>query len=321
MKHSRFTLALCALWLCASLAPVQARTVRLFAIGNSFSQNVLTYLPQLAREGGHELKVGHAYSGGFSLRQHWAGIEADLANPNDPAGKLYQSKKKSLREMLSEGTWDVVTIQQASINSFEAESYQPYAQKLYAFIKKLQPQAEVVVHQTWAYRWDHSLYNSTRPGRPKIEREMWEQARTAARQTATTLGLRVIPTGDAFWKITSDPQWAYKKDTTFDYKNAIEPALPNQNTSIHTGWRWKNKEFGLDAVHANPVGCYLGGLVWYGFLFNESYEKLTFVPPEVIAASPDYAARLRQVAWQVVRDGAQEDQAALSKSARAVTTP
>jgi len=61
------------------------------------------------------------------------------------------------------------------------------------------------------------------------------------------------------------------------------------------------EKFSKDAHHANAAGEYLGALVWYGFLFNESPEKLTFVPSEV---GLEFAAHLRKVAWAVVCDTA-----------------
>ena len=90
------------------------------------------------------------------------------------------------------------------------------------------------------------------------------------------------------------------------------PALPDQTHSLHAGYSW-NKEkdkLGMDANYASPAGCYLAGLVWYGTLFGESPEKLTFAPPEVPA---DFAAHLRQVAWQVVQEAAKEDKPALKE--------
>ena len=39
--------------------------------------------------------------------------------------------------------------------------------------------------------------------------------------------------------------------------------------------------------------------MWYGCYFGESTENLTFVPPGL---SPEFAAQLRKVAWQVVQE-------------------
>ena len=281
-------------------------TLRLFAVGNSFSQNATTYLPQLAKAGGHELVFGTAQTGGCSLERHWKAIEADLADPDGKEAKIYGGK--SLTEIISKGKWDVVTMQQYSLLSSDLETYRPFAEKLHAHLKTLQPGAEIVVHQTWAYRSDASRFGQVAAGKQAADqREMWERSRAAYRQIAGDLGARVIPVGDAFWRVSSDPKWGYKPDTTYDFQNPVFPYCPSRTNSLHVGYRWStDKKLTKDANHANVAGQYLGGLVWYGFLFRESPENLTFVP---VGLSPEFAAHLRQVAWQVVLENSNAGQA------------
>jgi hypothetical protein len=278
-----------------------ARTLRLFTVGNSFSNNATRFLPELAKAGGHELILGKAQTGGCSFERHWNAVEAYLADPQDPKGKIYGGK--SLFENISRGNWDVITVQQYSLHSPDYGMYQPFATKLHAHLKKLQPNAEIVIHQTWAYRTDAPKFGQVAPGKfASSQREMWEKSRAAYWQLAADLGARVIPTGDAFWRVDSDPKWRYQPAPAFDSKTAVHPALPSQKNSLHVGYRWPDeKKIAMDANHANVAGEYLGALVWYGFLFGESPEKLAFVPPGV---SPEFAAHLRSVAWQVVRDTA-----------------
>ena len=66
--------------------------LRLFLIGNSFSQNATRYLPQLSKEAGHELVIGRAEIGGSSLQRHWDHAEAAERNQEDPNGKPYGGK-------------------------------------------------------------------------------------------------------------------------------------------------------------------------------------------------------------------------------------
>jgi hypothetical protein len=68
---------------------------------------------------------------------------------------------------------------------------------------------------------------------------------------------------------------------------------------LHVGYRWLAGKLGKDANHANVAGEYLGALVWYGFLFNESPERLAFIPPGL---NPEFAAHLRAVAAQVLKE-------------------
>ena len=276
-----------------------ARPLRLFTVGNSFSQNATRYLPQLAQEGGHELIIGKAVKGGCSFLQHWEALEAWRVNPDDPKAKIYGAK--SLHEQLGTEPWDVITVQQYSLHSSDLTTYRPYAPKLVAHLKSVRPGAEIVLHQTWAYRVDADKFGLVAPKQNAInQREMYERSRAAYWEIAKELGLRVIPTGDAMWRVDSDATWGFKRDTVFDPKTAEHPALPKQTHSLHVGYRWTaEKKLTKDANHANAGGEYLGALVWYGFLFKESPEKLAFVPEGVDAA---FAAHLRKVAWQVLQE-------------------
>ncbi|MCF2447697.1 DUF4886 domain-containing protein [Dyadobacter sp. CY345] len=272
---------------------IKSDTLRLFLIGNSFSQNATRYLPQLAKEGGHPLKIGRAELGGCSLQRHWEIAEAAEKNPEDPKGKAYEGK--SLRELLSVGKWDVVTIQQNSMNSGDVKTYMPYAKKLFDLVKSIQPDAKIMMHQTWAYRIDSKQFTQTAHDQfAASAKEMWEQSRAAYHDIAKALGIEIIPVGDAFWKINSDSKTAYKPDSTFKFDLAKSPELPNQTNSLHAGYRWdKSGKIAFDSNHANEAGCFLGGLVWYGVLFDETPAKLKFLPENV---DEGFAENLRQTA-------------------------
>ncbi|MFC6999150.1 DUF4886 domain-containing protein [Rufibacter roseus] len=275
----------------------KGKVVRLFIIGNSFSQNASRFLPQLAKEKGHELILGRAEIGGASLQRHWDTVVAHEADPKDPKGNAYGGK--SLKVLLSEGEWDIVTIQQNSMNTPWLDTYQPYARNLYEFIKKLQPNAEVILHQTWAYRADAKVFGLVADKEhAKDQKEMWEKSRANYHAIAKELDLRLLPVGDAFWQVSSDKKWGYKKDPNYDFNNPAHPAMPNQANSLHAGYRWHNKNLIFDANHANVAGEFLGSLVWYGVLFNESPTKLDFVPENV---SPEFGAYLKKVAKKEVK--------------------
>jgi hypothetical protein len=273
------------------------KPLRMFLIGNSFSQNATRYLPQLAKEGGHSLELGRAELGGCSLQRHWDSVEVNLQDSG--RGKAYGGK--SLKELLSQGKWDIVTIQQYSLLSSDEDTYNPFARKLYDFIKQMQPGAEVVIHQTWAYRADAKNFGRKHGTETtQSQQEMWEYSRAAYHSVARQLGIRVIPTGDAFYAVSSDKKWAFKKDVIFNYDSAVAPQLPVQENSINVGYSWtRDNKMNFDANHANEAGCYLGGLVWYGFIFKEDPLKLNFKPNTV---SDEFAGFLKQVAWKTVEE-------------------
>ncbi|MCE7040933.1 DUF4886 domain-containing protein [Dyadobacter sp. CY312] len=275
-------------------------SLRLFLIGNSFSQNATRYLPKLAEKGGHRLKIGRAELGGCSLQRHWEIAEAAEKDPEDKKGKAYNGK--SLRELLSQGKWDVVTIQQNSMNSGDVTTYQPYAKKLYDLVKSIQPNAKIIMQQTWAYRTDAKKFTQVADQKFAADaKDMWEKSRAAYHQIAKELGITLFPVGDAFWKINSDPETAFKPDSNFDYENAKYPNLPDQKNSLHVGYKYDNSQkLGFDANHANEAGCFLGGLVWYGVLFRQSPVNLKFRPEQV---SPEFDAILKKIAEGAVKLG------------------
>ena len=276
----------------------KADTLRLLLIGNSFSQNAGQYLPQLAREGNHPLVIGRAEIGGCSLEKHWDLAQLADANPSEPNGKPY--KGKSLRMILSQGKWTVVTLQQNSMNSGYVATYSPYAKNLYDYIKSIQPGARIVFHQTWAYRSDSKDFTLIAENQhAKDSDEMFHKLREAYLGIASSLDIKVMPVGDAFHKVSSSKKWGYKPNAEYDFSHPVYPNLPNQAQSLHRGYYWdKDQKLGFDSHHANEAGCFLGSLVWYTFLFGESPEKITFVPKQV---SPEFAKYLKKIANSVVK--------------------
>lgn len=282
----------------------QPKHVKLLAVGNSFSGNASKYLKDIVAASGNKLTFGHASIGGCPLEKHWGLVEAFEKNPdaagNRPYTGLTPGTKVSLKELLASEKWDVVTFQQASIKSFQVETYQPYANSLAAYARKHAPTAEIVVHQTWAYRADDPLFKKDLP-----EAQMYEGLRSAYAKTAGEIGARVFPVGDAFERARIDPAWAAAfPDPKYDYKDPVFPALPDQKHSLHTGYSWNKPKDGgkptlkLDGHHANAAGQYLGGAVWFECLYGQSVVGNTFVPAGM---SKEDVAFLQKVAHETVQ--------------------
>ncbi len=319
--------------------PPLAEPVKLLTIGNSFSRDSTDYLPGFATAGGKDLLMFKANPGGWTLERHAGWLREFRRNPTGEAGRPYPSafvpvrdepeKKYSLPEILAEEDWDYVTIQQLSNLSFKPESFEPHAKQIIECIREFAPGAEILIHQTWAYREDY-------PGFANVgfsQEIMFDQLEAAYGGLARKYGLRVIPVGKAFQEARSLPRWDFEfPDPIFNYK-APEPGTePDQTGSLNVGW-WIQKivkdnpeavklsddgakgdadvpgaeipaeivtyKSVLDFKHCNAEGKYLGAAVWYGFLFSDTASPDTFVPPEV---KPEDATVLRGIADRVLSE-------------------
>ena len=125
--------------------------MNILAIGNSFSQDATAYLYGIAHNRGEKLYVVNLYISGCSLERHYRNMHSEARVYDLQVNGMCTSFKVSLKEALLDRAWDVVTLQQASPLSGDYESYQPYLRELSAYVKRLCPKAQQIIHQTWAY--------------------------------------------------------------------------------------------------------------------------------------------------------------------------
>ena len=210
-------------------------------------------------------------------------------------------QRGELPEALAAESWDIVTLQQWSQQSYKPETYHPHVDRLIAAIHRYAPRAEILIHETWSYREDHPAFQKQDGFTPD---KMYAGLRAAYRQLAGETGCRIIPSGDAFQLARQTPRWTFAVDKNFDFKNPPAGQLPDQRTSLNAGWQWTKDKAGkpaltLDAIHLNTAGRYLGAAVWYQVLFNADTVPAGFTPPDL---SAEDAAGLREHAAAAVRD-------------------
>jgi hypothetical protein len=272
----------------ASAAEATPKHVKLLAIGNSFSGNTTRYLPQIVAAAGDKLTFRTIAIGGCPLEKHWKNADAFQHGATNKDARAWAT--------LTAEEWDFITIQQYSMHSFKLETYQPFAKQLHAYLKQQRPKSEVLVHETWAYREDDPLFKDG-----FTQQDMYWKLRNAYETTAAELGCRVLPVGDAFENARRDSAWGgIFPDPKFDRKSAKAPALPNQTHSLHSGYKWAGQSLKYDGHHANTAGEYLGGAVWYEFMFGHSVVGNSFVPPGM---NKDDVAMLQRIAHQTVSEG------------------
>ncbi|MFH1499175.1 MAG: DUF4886 domain-containing protein, partial [Verrucomicrobiota bacterium] len=272
-----------------TLNAAERDTLKLLAIGNSFSRDCTAYLDDLAKAGGKTLVFGHAMIGGSSLEVHATHLAQ--AEAGDEAGRVYknvvdpvtrQKSDATLPEMLKSTDWDFVTLQQWSRLSFKPETYQPYADQLIAAIRQYAPDAEILVHQTWAYREDHDFFQKNNGFTPQ---KMYDGLTAAYRAFADGKGFRILPSGDALQHARRTPRWTYVQDPDFDFKNPAPGTEPDQHASLNIGWGWIRNQtvFRNDPIHLNTAGKYLGACVWYLTLYETDTLPTDFLPKDLDA--------------------------------------
>ena len=306
-KILKLSVIITVLSACSTAFPAESKVVKVLAVGNSFSMNANTFREQLNKaEPEYNLQVTNAYIGGCSFEKHITLALQNEAEPENPKFKQYKNPQfmpegyYGLKEILLSAKWKYITIQQVSDKSDDISSFHPHASNLCNFIKKYCPDAEIIIHETWADRVD----NPRMKPKNKTQESMYRNLNAAYSTIAEELGkLRIIPVGDAFQAVRMRPDFKFTPDEKFDSKNAVWPALPDQTHALCIGWIWKkDSKTGKNALiydhHANQAGCFLAALVWRQFFFPDAdVRKNTFRPDKV---SESDAKILREAAYFTV---------------------
>lgn len=135
-------------------------TVRILAVGNSFSEDAIEQnFHEIAQAASVTTVVGNLFIGGCSLERH-----VECMNTQAPAyryrkinadGVMIEAAKCRLDSALADECWDYISVQQASHFSGDYATYQPYLEQLVAYIKAhVKGKPRIVFHQTWAYSKD-----------------------------------------------------------------------------------------------------------------------------------------------------------------------
>ena len=223
--------------------------------------------------------------------------------------RIYQGGRK-LRSILELRAWDVVTIQQASHDSWRPETFQPWAGNIIAYVKKHAPQAEVVIQQTWAYRADHpQLLPGSEWG--VSQDEMYERLTENYTKLARDYTLRIIPTGYAVQLTRRNSERKFVNYDPALIDTLAWPDLPPQAGDVvgQCSWR-KNPDTGelylnRDLIHLNPRGQYLQACVWFAMLYGKKVSEIRLVPAELANSDVKF---LQETAQQAVDEFQQVNQ-------------
>ncbi|MBR3705115.1 MAG: DUF4886 domain-containing protein [Oscillospiraceae bacterium] len=221
--------------------------MNILSIGNSFSQDAQRYLRRIAKADRVDLQTFNLYIGGCSLARHYRNMLSGQKEYLLEMNGENTGFKVSLEEALLNRDWDVVTLQQASPESPQYDTYQPYLSALAEYVRRCVPKAKIVVHQTWAYEQDSYRLNVELGYRRHTE--MFADLKAAYEQAAEAIRADgIIPSGEVFQSLLAA---------------GIE--------KVHR-----------DTFHAHRgIGRYALGLLWYAVLTGRDVMGNTFADFDV----------------------------------------
>lgn len=277
---SLFTILLATLTLSVSVSAAEPTTnstqksLKVLMIGNSFSISVLRQMPAcVASVPGLELDICSLYVGGRPLKDHWRDYQIAATNAafrpyriswnyhgiKDSRASIAQhvvfdksgTAHANIQDLLSADAWDAITIQQASGQSWQADTYLPFGENLLNEIRRVAPQAKVYVQETWSY----TPYDGRLVKWGIDQTQMYEKLHEAYARFAAQFNLPIIPTGTAVQ----------------DFRKAMPSA--DGITGDPCG-----QPKGKDKFHLNREGEYLQACVWMATLYDYDVTKLTYRP-------------------------------------------
>lgn len=246
-------------------------TIRILTIGNSFADDSVAYLDDIAAEDGITMVIRTANYGGGTIAKHKNAMFA-----TGDARKIYENETKSIDDYLDEMTYDYITVQQVSQYSGQYDTYiDQGADDMLKYLREKQPTAEIVFHATWAYEKgaSHSGFANYNNDQETMHNAIvdavtryCEHAKDLKTDSGLSVSLdgkalRYIPTGIAFMNARQDDMF----DTT--YTGADNSVV--DTTLIRTLHR--------DGYHASfNYGRYLTALTWYACLSGNSVVDNTY---------------------------------------------
>ena len=304
---------ICAFLFAAALAvsawAAEKKPLRVLMIGNSFSLSVMKELPNIVdAQSEYALDITSMYIGGCSLERHIREYETALRDPRHRPYKIdrYVTGEGRLKrvpgnliEMLDARKYDIITIQEASPKSLFAEGWTKYGDRLVAIVREKQPQAKIMLHQTWSYRID-----SERLKKWKFSQdEMFARVREIYADRARHFDCGIIPMGEAVQLWRKAAPMSFRRVSGAKLKEYKRPKAPSYKGDVVGRHYWKKSrksgEFVMlcDSNHLNRDGEYLQGCVWFAALFGADAEKIAYTPKYL---KPAEAALIRRCAAAAV---------------------
>lgn len=239
-----------------SLSAAHRDTLRILAIGNSFSADAVEdHFYPIAAEKGVTLIIGNMYIGGCSLERHAKNVRQNISDYS--YRKICADGNKTvvgdyaLERAIHDEKWDIITLQESSPISGIKDNYYPYMVEIMDFIKANQPKAEIVFHMTWAYDPDTSHRGFANYGNDQLA--MYNAIMDTVGEVVDEVGIKtVIP---------------------------CATAMQNARTTV-----LEDKVNTPDGYHlSRPCGRYIAACVWVEKLLGKNVVGVDYCPEGMTA--------------------------------------
>lgn len=187
-------------YLCNHPLPYKPEKLDILFIGNSFSIDTSTALPEIFKSMGvTNVNVYVLYRGGCSMKEHYefykSGKNAYELYLFNHEGEQKLEKSCSIRNVMRRVPFDIVVFQQYSLDSGNYSTYEPYLSKLIQAysINTISPRTTFAFNQTWSYS---SKNKKIAPYKNPLE--MWKSICSSVKKMKEASGIDVIiPCGTA----------------------------------------------------------------------------------------------------------------------------
>lgn len=227
------------------------KSMKVLAIGNSYSEDTTYFLYDIAKAYGVEdVVIGNMYIGSCTLEMHCQNIKNNAANyvymKNDQ-GEWVHTPGMTLQQGLQDEQWDFVVVHQESMNAGNPDSYGNYLEELIAYVRQnvKDPDCQLVWNLTWAYS-----AGSANPKFSQYDRDQW----TMYQAIVSAVQEKVLPIEDI--------------------RILIPTGTAIQNARSYFGNTFTRDEWD----HLNAFGRLVAGYMWYSSLTGEPLLELKFVP-------------------------------------------
>lgn len=178
------------------------QTLRVLAIGNSFTTDALGYMPWMMKAMANDvdLTLGLVYSGGYTLRQHWYNGARDTVAYRHFSKCVrgtrwvepYTQYTCTLEQAVTHDHWDIILLQQGSSQSRDYGQYQPYLNYLINWLNKHVTNENVIYGWLLPQAWANGYQNLGEDTSLDMFADMAACAQRVLNETAVSF---VIPCG------------------------------------------------------------------------------------------------------------------------------